>query len=90
MKTPGKTERSVSSPSTRDLFSGLLFVVWLLTGAVQYFATLQRTESQLGREAAYESLGSLDLTLVYALLVGLTAMAVLLRFLAEKPAASNV
>ena len=63
-----------------DKFGLALAIGWILTPAIQYFGTVQRTELMLQGDAAYPSMARLDLVTVYYLLLAFTVLLVIIRF----------
>jgi hypothetical protein len=63
-----------------------LAIGWILTPAIQYFGTVQRTELMLQGDAAYPSLARLDLITVYYLLLAFTVLLVMIRFTMNRQA----
>ncbi len=63
-----------------DKFGLVLAIGWILTPAIQYFGTVQRTELMLQGDAAYPSMARLDLVTVYYLLLVFTVLLVIIRY----------
>jgi uncharacterized membrane protein len=62
----------------------ILAYCWILLPAIQYFATVQRTQMLLEGSASYAALVTLDLFPIYCVLCALSVLFILVRMFYAK------